>query len=1168
MSDKKNHPIRCSQVRRVLLSILLLISGFQIAAQKMELVLPINNDDDIVSVQFSKDTRWAVTGCQDGEIRIWSVASGLMLRRFQSNAGTLSQATINSSGTFIIGTFGAGVAMWDVNSGIREWTFHSDQNLFSCLAVLSNNDKYVAFGDRTKIVTVLDALTGTVVRSFSGHKDGIASVCFSPDCRFVASTSRDGTLKLWNIETGDLVFSNHVDSNGMRASEFSSDGNRLITTSYDGSVHVWNVSGELLFKLGSHWQNNVHFNQDGSMIVSASGNNAYLWDGSNGDLIKTLESHSYWIEEVRFDVTGRRLVTSGRDSVVKVWDVGTGRVLFDFRKHQDIVWTVNFNSTGEYLISGSADETAIIWKLDKGVEMHVLTGQCVTIWDAQYASDGITMAHDYGKGVAVWDLQKGKINYILEDSSKWCIDFRFTPDGKRLVTIWSGGIFRLHDITNGRIIGETKCGKSVTGFSITTDGSLSFVSDMVGDIYLINTIDCSLETVIHTGYQGITDIYAEGQSKRLCIERMDNVCELWNYENQKRVADLPGHGHCIGDVQFLVKAGQVVTSSCGGTLRFWDVMTGKLLDSIESVGSFEMEINHAETMLTVYGLDTIHFIDLISRTEIATLGPAPIMFLIAHAGYFSQDDRYYICELDDSSIVVWDCILRKMEKRIPLGYNSAGVTYTHDESRIASVNPNGIIEVWNVNDEKLAYSLHVFRNGEYLILNTEHCYKSTNNVTRSLHYVTPDLRTISFEQLDVRFNRPHEILETMNSGEHELITSYRDAYYKRLSKLNVDTAAMGLKSQAPIAVSKNEVKYEQTNSHLVLQLSFYDSLVDLSTINIWINDCPVWGIRGVNISAKLTQKFDTTVTVELGKGINRIEVSVMNRGGIESYRSPVYVNYTPKKVLPPKTYFIGIGVDHFADSQYNLNWSTKDIRDQCAAMQKLYGDNFVLVDTLFNENVTVESVQALKAKLMNTTVNDRVIIAYSGHGLLSSNYDYYLSTYDVNFRKPEERGLAYEELENLVDSIPARQKLMLIDACHSGEVDKEEMLKLKKAESDTSLHLVANGKGIEVDAPDSSMTILGAQNSFELMSTLFVNVSRGTGTTIIAAASGTQFAYENGNFKNGVFTYCFLETMRTEKTCTVQQMKTKVSTRVTTLTNGLQRPTSRTETSGYDWVLW
>ncbi len=298
-------------------------------------------------------------------------------------------------------------------------------------------------------------------------------------------------------------------------------------------------------------------------------------------------------------------------------------------------------------------------------------------------------------------------------------------------------------------------------------------------------------------------------------------------------------------------------------------------------------------------LHPVFFIDIKSKTVIARIDPSPVTFLIAHAGYFSKDDRYYITELDDSSIVVWNCNLRKIETRIPLAYNSAGVVYTHDESRIASVNSNGTIDVWNAHDGALVYSMHAFRNNEYLILNADHCYKSTTDVTRSLHYVTADLRTISFAQLDVRFNRPHQVLETMNSREFELIASYRDAYTKRLHKLNIDTSALGFTSQAPLAYSKDDLKYEQTNSALRLNLLFADSLVSLSTINIWINDCPLWGLAGVNITSKRTQKFDTTVTIELSNGTNRIEVSAMNVNGIENFRSPVYVNYTPEK--PTKT---------------------------------------------------------------------------------------------------------------------------------------------------------------------------------------------------------------------------------------------------------------------------
>jgi hypothetical protein len=81
----------------------------------------------------------------------------------------------------------------------------------------------------------------------------------------------------------------------------------------------------------------------------------------------------------------------------------------------------------------------------------------------------------------------------------------------------------------------------------------------------------------------------------------------------------------------------------------------------------------------------------------------------------------------------------------------------------------------------------------------------------------------------------------------------------------------------------------------------------------------------------------------------------------------------------------------------------------------------VLVDTLFNEKVNRESVQSIKKKLLQAGINDKVIISFSGHGLLSGSMDYYLSTYNVNFQKPELEGLPYELLENLLDSLPARK---------------------------------------------------------------------------------------------------------------------------------------------------
>lgn len=182
--------------------------------------------------------------------------------------------------------------------------------------------------------------------------------------------------------------------------------------------------------------------------------------------------------------------------------------------------------------------------------------------------------------------------------------------------------------------------------------------------------------------------------------------------------------------------------------------------------------------------------------------------------------------------------------------------------------------------------------------------------------------------------------------------------------------------------------------------------------------------------------------------------------------------------------------------------------------------------------------------------------------MLSKDFDYYLSTYAIRFENPQENGLPYEDLENLLDSIPARKKLLLIDACHSGEVDKEDLIALKNIPDNLLLK-----KGLKPVAYKMEGH-LGLKNSFELMQSLFINVGKSTGATIISAAAGTQFALERNDLKNGVFTYSILESMKKYPSLKISALKKIVGERVEQLTNGMQRPTSRNEMIAVDWTIW
>jgi hypothetical protein len=290
----------------------------------------------------------------------------------------------------------------------------------------------------------------------------------------------------------------------------------------------------------------------------------------------------------------------------------------------------------------------------------------------------------------------------------------------------------------------------------------------------------------------------------------------------------------------------------------------------------------------------------------------------------------------------------------------------------------------------------------------------------------------------------------------------------------------------------------------------------------------------------------------------------MNELGLENFKYATYVNYTPKNDIVSKTYYVGIGVNEFKNSEHNLKYCVKDVQDLAQAFAK----NQSKVDTLVftNSEVTKENILALKSYLQkNTTVNDKVIISCSSHGLLDDSLNFYLATYDVDFAHPEKRGLAYEDLEGLLDGIPARQKLLLLDACNSGE---NERMFLQNNSSDQLAQ--AGMKGVNVEIVNEEI------NTFHQMTELFVNVRNNTGSVIIAASGGMQSAQEGRvvegkKIENGAFTYSVLEYLAKEfnnqEKCTVNGMKNYVESRVEEITNGEQKPTSRQETMEVDWEV-
>lgn len=1144
-------------------------------AQQPKLMLPIGHTNNVHSAQFSPDGKKIVTASQDKTAKIWDALTGNLLADLKGHTGGVNSAQFSPDGKKIVtSSWDNNAKIWDAVTGnlIIDLKGHTGGVLS---AQFSPDGKKIATTSQDKTAKIWNALTGNLLYDLKGHTDDVTSAQFSPDGKKIVTTGWEDHAKLWDAVNGILIadfLKEHIDVNLLNT-KFSPDGAKIVTTSLREAI-IWDAqTGKPITYLNGFAGSSgcVQFSPDGSKIVTASYKGIQIWKTDTGKHIVDFKGNKSSVNSLFFSPDGKKIVTAYRDGSVTICDVVTGNQLAELKGHTKSVNSAYFSSNGKKIVTSSEDCTAKIWSADTGKLMFDLKGNNTDVKLAEFSPDSkriVVLATD--SSPKIWDVLNCKIIADLKGHKAEVNSAQFSPDGKKIVTacdndrtskVWDAFTGNLLTDLNGHLGGVTFAQFSPNGRNIVTASC-----DKVAKIWDVVTGS------LVTNFKGHTDCIESVQfsqdGKKIVTASWDKTAKLWDVYTGKLLANLLGHTNRVNSAQFSPDAKKIITATNDGIAKLWAVDTGNLIANLNGfVSQFHAEQFSPDSQKIVIPSENSNgakIWDINTNNMITYLKGNTLV----NNSIFSPDGKKALIEFIDGTAKIWDSntgiFITDLKGRTDSAYSTH---YSHDGKKIVSIiGWSGAIEIWNAETGKIIYTLFLQENGNYLVQIPSGYYRCTPDAAKLLHYVTKDLKVITFEQLDVKYNRPDKVLEAIGSSDIELINSYKKAYEKRIKKLEINTSSFDDGYSVPEAdfVDRETIEYEQKNEILTLHIKGLDNTYKLDRFNVWVNEVPIFGLKGKSIRDKNLNTLDTSVTISLSQGENRIETSITNVNATESYRMPLNVNYTPVTAYKEKTYFIGIGIDQFQNNKYNLKYSTKDIHDLVIKLKETIGDNLV-IDTLFNRNVTVANVKVLKQLLQKTNINDKVIISYSGHGVLSKNYDYYLSTYGIDFEKPENNGLAYDELENLLDNIPARKKLMLIDACHSGEVDKEEMEKIKN----TSDNAVASSgaKGIiPIFIPDSKK--IGMKSSFELMQQLFVNVGKSTGATIISAAGGTQFALEDGGLKNGVFTYSILEYMKNNPDGTLSKLKEYVNKRVPELTKGMQVPTARTETNAIDWKVW
>ncbi len=461
--------------------------------------------------------------------------------------------------------------------------------------------------------------------------------------------------------------------------------------------------------------------------------------------------------------------------------------------------------------------------------------------------------------------------------------------------------------------------------------------------------------------------------------------------------------------------------------------------------------------------------------------------------------------------------------------------------------------------------------GEWVIWNEEGYFTSSKNGAQYVGYhinqgKDKEAKFYPFEQFDLKFNRPDIILEDLEIGYEGIIDFYKQSYIKRLKKHGLTLENLQNDIHAPEMEIVSHTKPEKSD---FASITFHasDSKYPLDRVVVHINGVPIYGKKGMAISS--AQKVTKTLEIELAKGKNKIEISVFNEKGTESLREYIVIE-NGEPIEKPNLYIVSIGTSNYKNKKFNLKYAAKDAQDVVETFKNDPLYNQVYSRVIVNEEVTSASIAQLKNFLGGATRNDVVMVFVAGHGLLDINLDYYYAAYDVDFDNPQINGIPYENIENLLEGIRALKKLLIMDTCHSGELDAEEVETAATSEVENGDIQFRNvGNGIRKKQG------VGVMNTSEMVKELFVDLRKGTGATVISSSGGAEYAMESATWKNGLFTYCLLNGLKSKKAdlnndglIVLSELKNYVQSEVSVLSKGKQTPTSRIENLTLDYGIW
>ncbi len=969
-----------------------------------------------------------------------------------------------------------------------------------------------------------------------GHTAIMSSSACSADGKYIITGSRDLTAKLWDSKGTEII--SYTSRNEVQAVAISNDTKLVLIGAADNNVQLLKITGERIKLLSDHrnFVNTVSFSPSNDFIATGADDGLIILYDLNGSKIRTI-THAKAVKSVCFDSKGKLILSASSDRTAVLRNIN-GQVLKTFIGHSSGLNQAKISKDGNYIVTCSDDKTAILWDKNAIKKHSIRHFDRVTACDISSDNKTIITA-SYNGEVKIWDTS-GKLLHDL-DTKNWDINsITIYPDGKSFIITGSEGIIQ-YDI-NGKFIRNYQGrAKPVSAVCFSSNGKSILQGDLNGTLKIWDAYNNTFN-VYKQHKSGISSIASSPDKNHFVTGSSDKTAVLWTADGKvdtilklqakvtsvnfspdgnyilagcydgctaiysitgvlKKIIKQPGEQ--ISSSAYSPDGNQIVTASYSKKISFFDKEGNflKYITAPSQVNSLTIT-SDSKSLIAGYFNGLTQIWDIATGESIENIGNPTGDEVLSADG--SPNNIYIASGTNSGKILVED--LKTHDEFQLNGHQTKvnSVKFSPDGKTLISGSSDGTIKLWDCESKKEIISFIALDQSDWVITSPSGLFDASTEAMIKLKYRV-GLEMIDLEQLKERYYEPgllSSIFKVQNTQLRDVSTFNSVPLYPEINAKIVGeellvnlTSRSGNLGKLSVFINDKEI-IEDANPERNTEVK----PIKLSNYNrYFIGDSNKIVLRTFNKEEWLkSPPFELIYKSYQGSRGNE---GNSTEGNSSSFKGKRHL------------YAIIVGTSDYSGDGLDLIYPDKDARAFASALSqvgvKLFNENvhITLLTTSEKDDLkksTRSNIEkAFKEVNQKATSEDIMVVYLSGHGVnygqAEKSQFYYLTT-DIKSDNLQEQAIrdAYtissDNLTQWLKTSPSRRQMVVIDACHSGEVVK-------------------------------SLGSIGARELTPAQIKAFDRMKDRTGIFILTGSAGDRVSYESSQFGQGLLTYSLLEGM-------------------------------------------